>query len=395
MSRAVFIQVVTCVIFACLQFQVSEASDVVSPCTECVANTNCVNEGCVCQGNYTGNPYFHCHLVSNLFCSLTNDPILTTFSQAQLPVYVLGATKFVQVTTTPSDTGQFCDFALFALMERLGEQLYVQSFEFNMKVPNIMFPSFNVTFMLRLESSREQNGSITWRYFTVDQGTTTLVDGVTLLFGSCSIQLQPQASLFVFVDIGCCGITVGLRPYTGRNSSYTPGLFVEINSTNQPTFGSWQASLEPLCLDQGTFTIADVQNATGLSDPIKAMTYLAQTNMIDWSYLSVLYDEKDFTESLRDCPGSRRGRLLDEAWFAFTSAPFRHCISDVETDMANVFTFITLEVHYVCNDLVQACFVAKQDIESHCNLTMFQFLQDFVDQPCDVWTEITTPLSVS
>ncbi|CAL1544300.1 unnamed protein product [Lymnaea stagnalis] len=353
--------------------QVSVMSD---QCDSCGANAVCVNGDCVCPANYTGHPQFHCHHVNNLYCELLNDPILTTFGIAKIKVHVLGATRFAQFETRRSDTDQSCDFNLFAIMERLRGKIYPRSFEFELKFSNV-----NTSLVFKLESNRQANGAILWQYFISEQGPTALSFSVAIPFNNCTIELTETPSRFVLADIGCCGIQFGIRPYT-ENSLYAPGIFVEIDTNNQPTFNNWLASNEPLCLDKGSFTFADVQTALSIPDPVKAMTFHANANVAGWVSLTKQIEEYSLSEYLRACDLDRRARLSDYAWFIFTNAPLINCISKNTLDNKLLYNIITLLTNYVCNDFYMSCVIAKNFVQLNCNIAKFPYLQEYVNSSC-------------
>ncbi|CAL1544301.1 unnamed protein product [Lymnaea stagnalis] len=359
--------------------QVSVMSD---PCDSCGANANCVNGRCKCQTNYTGNPQFHCHQVGNLYCQLLNDPFLTTFANAKIHVHVLGATRFAQFVTRRSDTNQSCDFNLFAIMERIRGKFYPRSFEFVLKFPNVNVPSSTETLILRLESNRQTDGSIVWQYFISEQNPTALPLDQPISFNNCTIKLTVTTSRLVLAEIGCCGIQFGIRPYTA-DPSYVPGIFVKIDTDSNPTFNNWQSTNEPLCLDQGSFTFANIQTAQRLPDPVKAMTYHANINMAGWDYLNSLSDDRTLYVYLRSCKPIVRGELLDSAWLAFTNAPFINCINGNTGTNNKLYRFLINLMSYRCNHTYEGCEKAIAMILGACDVANHPFLQAYIDRDCE------------
>lgn len=339
--------------------------NVTCECDKCAFNTICVNGSCKCKENFTGNPYFHCHAINNLFCSISSDPKVRPFTGPSYDANIMGSTRMAELRTTRTDNNQFCELTLFAFTERELGKLYVKDAEYQIKVPNPLAPSRNSSLVVRL-TAMKRNNATTWTLRNNFRGyVPDLINGnFSVTIFNCRIQYFLCPSRLLAINITCCGIFIGFRPFMTKQVKDMPGIFVEVQSSNNLRF-NWQATNEPLCFGAGPFNISNVMAATGISDPTKAGTYLALTNGLPTSG-GQPENQQQTAVDLKFCNRTRRELVLNNEWFAFSDAKLIKCVS-VSEGLNDLFLFIRWILNWRCINSVQRCNNAKDQITANCD----------------------------
>ncbi|CAL1544299.1 unnamed protein product [Lymnaea stagnalis] len=352
-------------------------------CNNCGFNTVCVNGSCQCKANYTGNPYFHCYDVDNLYCSISSDPRVRPFNGPSYNANIMGSTRMASLRTTRSDANQSCELTLFTYTERVEGKLYVKDAQYQIKVPSPSNPTRNSSLVVQITAVKRNNVT-TWTIKNNLQGfiPQIITGNFTVTVFNCRIQYYLCPSRLLAINISCCGIFIGFRPFMTKDTKDMPGIFVEVESANKPLFDTWEPTNEPLCLGSEFFDILRVMNVTGISDPTKAGTYLALTNGLPASG-GEPENQPQTSADLKFCNAARRLLVLDYEWFALSDAKLINCVS-VNEGLDDLFLFIRWILNWRCTNSVLRCNDAKNQILTNCgpNVINQPAVSDFLNRNC-------------
>ncbi|XP_059174694.1 uncharacterized protein LOC131954891 [Physella acuta] len=340
-------------------------------CLKCAFNTDCYDNACHCLQDFYGDPHFHCYHSDSRFCSISSDPVDLTFGKQKIHLEMFASTKAVQIATKRMASGLgFCNLTMWINSKRRLGRIYVAGVQF------ILAQTTNgrVYSVEARITGQVINGTYEWAVSHKKQGTNVFTPWLLLrsdspmiikrsgVLQACDLYLTRLESHIVIVSLSCCGVVFGLRPYNPTDPSARPGFFIEVNKPNLPLLTeNWVEGEEPVCFDEGSFTIDNVIQRTGIPEPNKALTYLALTNSPPTDYDGVPQNISRLTSLLGSCPDDKRLQFFSQGWFVLSTRPLIRCVSETP-GLGDIVDLAVLVLEWFCQSNSASCLQAQQCI---------------------------------
>ncbi|KAH9496638.1 hypothetical protein Btru_009910 [Bulinus truncatus] len=259
-------------------------------CQRCGCNTDCVNDVCFCKEGYTGNPYFMCYSTNDSFCSIRNDPQVDIFSTQHFSEKLLGDVLAADVVTDRAAEGEGkCRTKVWTFLNRIEGKLYVTEFQVELvqETSNGTQHTFAAKVVGYVKEEPSANGidsvyifdvyylrEDTFEFWFQARSDTPLL--LRRFVGSqfCEFDfIRVRPNMFK-IDVSCCGIIIGLRPFNPNPPVIMPGFFINVDGESNPTFPVYPQA-PPLCLYDQTVSVSAI---TGFPHVVDSLVYLALIN---------------------------------------------------------------------------------------------------------------------
>ncbi|XP_059174690.1 uncharacterized protein LOC131954888 [Physella acuta] len=349
----------------------------ISTCNSCAANTHCVNNKCLCLAGHLGNPYFHCYHNNNAYCSITYDPVVRTFGGERLSVNGLLSSYVAEVRTNRVALWSgHCNLALWAMTERVKGKSYINEVQLRLTQTDALKNQH--FYELRILTSA-LNGKFSWsvEYRLQDRGSFVHLHTFKnellsirfkiILINSCTIKFTLMDSHILKVEIICCGILFGIRPFNPAEPKVIPGIFLEVTKTHQPTFDRWSNTQQPLCLDTDGYAARNISMETGITNQKKAMTLLGLMNGGPLDFFGAAKNLLQLTTSLKRCSFSILNKLSVSIWWSiFNHPPLKSCVCGSRSGWDGYVDFLLLVLDWCCHGVSSSCRSAQNVLKERC-----------------------------
>lgn len=398
----------TCIIFilslaACVA-TVSSSPFVFGACGNCVHNSKCENDQCACEDGFSGDGNFLCYKPEDVHvCKIMSDPTMETFAGEKLLLETFGSLNFAELSTgrrTGSTESGVCRLSSTAWTERILGKIFTKGVTFELIQEDLMGQEVYLEVSIKAEveegqyrydvKTRQSRDSELEHqtYISPEEGPRNL-QTITIPRDNCDIVFRLFQGNVLSVNLECCGIRIGLRPFHPVYKESIPGLWVMVKKIFHPRFPFWEPGQQPLCLnaDPTIYNIKDVIDETGLSDTRSAMSYQALTNP-GRHFDTTPDDQRHLAEVLKDCPADRLQMFYDESGFVLDSPLFINCISGHSQGQDNIVGLLLHTARYYCYGWRWACRCAKQMVLDRCdrvlsNPARFPRVAAFMRQTCE------------
>ncbi|GFO12191.1 hypothetical protein PoB_003869600 [Plakobranchus ocellatus] len=389
---------------ACFAAQ-SFCAFVADPCANCVHNSRCdASNTCVCETGFDGDGNFLCYQKQDYHvCKIMSDPTMETFAGEKLLLETFGSARFAELTTgrrTGAGENGVCRFSSTAFTERIRGKIFTKGVTFELLQEDMLGQEVYLEVAVKAEvvegryryaiKSRQSKGvELEHQAYISPDPSSGDEQMITIPRDNCDIVFRLFQGQVLSVNLACCGIRLGVRPFHPVYKESIPGLWIMVKKIFHPRFPFWQPGQQPLCLspDSSVYNIQDVKDQTGLSDTRSAMSFQALTNP-GRHFDTTPDDQRHLADVLKDCTPERLQLFYDESGFILDSPLFINCISGHSLGQDSIVGFLLHAARYYCYGWRWACRCAKQMVLDRCDRVLsdparFPRVAAFMRQTCD------------